>query len=69
MGTDPAGVEVLVGLDVGKDEHHLTAVDLAGETRLSRPVANDQATLEALLDVAAEHGTPALVVDQPYFQI
>ena len=65
MGADPADVDVLVGGDVGKTEHHATAVDTAGQPLLSRPVANAQAALEALLDAAGEHGTPALVIDQP----
>lgn len=65
MTADPADVEVLVGGDVSKGEHHATAVDAAGQTLLSRTVANDQAALEALLDAAGEHGTPALVIDQP----
>jgi hypothetical protein len=65
MTPDPADVEVLVGGDVSKGEHHATAVDAAGQTLLSRTVANDQAALEALLDAAGEHGTPALVIDQP----
>ena len=57
MTPDPADVQVLVGGDVSKGEHHATAVDAAGETLLSRTVANDQAALEALLDAAGEYGT------------
>ena len=36
-----------------------------GERLFARAVANDQADLEALLDRAALHGTPGLVIDQP----
>jgi transposase len=36
-----------------------------GKRLFARAVANDQADLEALLDRAARHGTPGLVIDQP----
>lgn len=46
MGTDPAEVEVLVGLDVGKGAHHATVLDGDGQLLAARAVANDQAALE-----------------------
>ena len=61
----PAQVDVWVGLDVGKGEHFADVLDNGGERLFARAVANDQADLEALLDRAARHGTPALVIDQP----
>ena len=51
-------VDVWVGLDVGKEEHFAEVLDDAGERLFARGVVNDQAALEALLDRAAEHGTP-----------
>jgi transposase len=61
----PAQVDVWVGLDVGKGEHFADVLDNDGERLFARAVANDQADLEALLDRAARHGTPGLMIDQP----
>jgi transposase len=61
----PGQVNVWVGLDVGKGEHFADVLDDDGERLFARAVANDQADLEALLDRAAQHGTPGLVIDQP----
>ena len=61
----PGQVDVWVGLDVGKESHFADVLDNDGERLFARAVANDQADLEALLDRAAGHGTPGLVIDQP----
>jgi transposase len=61
----PEQVSVWVGLDVGKESHFADVLDDAGERLFSRTVVNDQADIEALLDRAARHGTPGLVIDQP----
>src|SRR5215475_7181614 len=61
----PAQVDVWVGLDVGKGEHFADVLDSDGERLFARAVANDQASLEVLLDRAAGHGEPGLVIDQP----
>ena len=61
----PDQVDVWVGLDVGKEEHFAEVLDDTGERLFARSVVNDQAALEALLDRAAKHGTPGMVVDQP----
>ena len=48
---DEAGVErvdVWVGLDVGKQDHHATALGPAGERLFERGVRNDERTLEQL---------------------
>jgi transposase len=60
-----ARVDVWVGLGVGKGEHFADVLDIEGERLFARAVASDQADLEALLDRAARHGTPGLVIDQP----
>lgn len=61
----PAQVDVWVGLDVGKSERFADVLDKDGERLFGRAVANDQADLEVLLDRAARHGTPGLVIDRP----
>jgi hypothetical protein len=61
----PEQVDVWVGLDVGKQEHFADVLEDAADRLFSRSVANDQAAIEAVLDRAAEHGTPGLVIDQP----
>jgi transposase len=60
-----AGIEVWVGLDVGKQNHHATVLSASGERLFEREVANDEAAIERLLDRAGEHGRCALVIDQP----
>ena len=61
----PGQVDVWIGLDVGKEEHFAEVLDRDGERLFARTVVNDQVALEALLDRAAGHGTPGLVIDQP----
>ena len=63
--TAPGQVDVWVGLDVGKEEHFADVLDDGGDRLFARAVRNDQCDLEALLDRAAGHGTPGLVIDQP----
>jgi Transposase len=61
----PEQVDVRVGLDVGTEEHYAEVLDDRGERIFARSLVNDQADLEALLNRAAEHGTPGFVIDQP----
>jgi transposase len=56
---------VWIGLDVGKETHFADVLDNGGERLLARAIANNQGDLEALVDRAARHGTPGLVIDQP----
>lgn len=56
-------IRAWIGLDVGKGDHHATVLDAAGAARFDRPVRNEQAALERLIDDAGEHA--ALVIDQP----
>lgn len=61
----PEDLDVFVGLDVGKSEHHATLVAAGGEVIAAQAVRNEQSALEALLERATAHGSPVLVVDQP----
>lgn len=56
---------VFVGLDVGKSEHHCTALNVAGDRLMDRPVPNDEQALRQLFAGLAEHGELIVVVDQP----
>lgn len=62
---DLAGIDVFVGVDMGKGEHYAQVISKDGAEHFDRPVANDQATIEKLLDDASSHGRVALVIDQP----
>jgi len=59
----PKQIQAWIGTDVGKSEHHATVLDADGNVRFSRPVRNDEAALEKLLDDAGPDA--ALVIDQP----
>jgi len=58
-------IDVFVGLDVGKGEHHAIAVDRAGKKLFDKALPNDEARLREILDSLNKHGTILLVVDQP----
>lgn len=58
-------VEVFVGLDVGKSEHHAVALDRAGKVLFDKALPNDEAKLRAILAKLAVHGPVLMVVDQP----
>jgi hypothetical protein len=58
----PVVVDVWVVLDVGKEEHLDEVLDDDGEPLFARPVVNDQAAVEALMDRGAKHGTPGPVM-------
>ena len=55
--------EVFVGVDVAKGKHYACAVSARGEPLFARPVPNDEGAIRRLIDDAAGHGSPALVVD------
>nr|WP_170297210.1 transposase [Georgenia thermotolerans] len=58
-------VDVSVGLDVGKSDHHAVALDRAGTVPYDRAVPNDEAKLWAILADLPTHGLVLVVVDQP----
>lgn len=58
-------VEVFVGLDVGKGEHHAVALDRAGKRLFDKALPNDERRLRGVLEQLQAHGTVLLVVDQP----
>ena len=56
-------IEVFVGVDMAKEEHYAQAITTQGVELFSRPVQNDQAAIEAMLNKASAHGRVAIVVD------
>ncbi|WP_328886577.1 IS110 family transposase [Streptomyces sp. NBC_00316] len=59
-------IDVYLGLDVGKGEHHGTALTPAGKRVFDRPLPNNEPRLRELFTkLQAKHGTVLVVVDQP----
>ncbi|MGH3505008.1 MAG: IS110 family transposase [Nocardioidaceae bacterium] len=56
---------VYVGLDVGKGEHHATALDPDGKRLHDKPLPNSEQRLADLFTRLGQHGTVLVVVDQP----
>ncbi|WP_351235348.1 IS110 family transposase [Streptomyces sp. NPDC002133] len=63
---DADEIDVYLGLDVGKGEHHGTALTPAGKKVFDRPLPNSEPRLRELFEkLQARHGTVLVVVDQP----
>jgi transposase len=58
-------VDVFVGLDVGKGEHHAVALDKVGNRLFDGALPNDERKLRAVLTQLTMNGLVLLVVDQP----
>ena len=58
-------VDVFVGVDVGKGEHHAVALNKAGKVVFDKALPNDEAKMRAVLQKLKHHGTVLVVVDQP----
>ncbi len=56
-------IEVWIGLDVDKRDHHATVLDGAGGPLFDRACRNEEAALEQLFEDAGPRA--ALVIDQP----
>ncbi|CAM5409443.1 IS110 family transposase [Streptomyces violaceorubidus] len=63
---DTGDIDVFLGLDVGKGEHHATAVTPAGKKVFDKRLPNTEPKLRELFaKLQAKHGTVLVVVDQP----
>jgi transposase len=63
---DKTVIDVYLGLDVGKGEHHATAVNQTGKKVFDKPLPNSEPKLRELFDkLRAKHGTVLVAVDQP----
>lgn len=58
-------VDVFIGVDVGKSNHHAVALDRTGKKLLDRALPQDEAKLRAIIRSVAGEGRVLLVVDQP----
>ena len=63
---DLVSFALFIGLDVGKSEHHATALTRDGERVFDKALPNDETKLRDLLDsLTTKYGQALLVVDQP----
>ena len=63
---DFSDIGAFLGLDVGKGEHHATAVTPAGKKAFDKRLPNSEPNLrEVFGKLQAKHGTVLVVVDQP----
>ncbi|MEU0358092.1 IS110 family transposase [Streptomyces cyaneofuscatus] len=63
---DTSDIGAFLGLDVGKGEHHATALTSVGKKALDRRLPNSEPKLrEVFAKLIAKHGTVLVVVDQP----
>lgn len=63
---DTSDIAVYLGLDVGKGEHHATALTPAGKRVFDKRLPNTEPKLRELFGkLQAKHGTVLVVVDQP----
>lgn len=58
-------VDVFVGVDVGKGEHHAVALNRAGKVVFDKALPNDEDKIRAVLQKLKQHGIVLVVVDQP----
>ncbi|MGY0058600.1 IS110 family RNA-guided transposase [Streptomyces sp. LZ34] len=63
---DVSDIGAFPGLDVGKGEHHATAVTPAGKKAFDKRLPNSEPKLrEVFTKLKAKHGTVLVIVDQP----
>jgi len=63
---DTSEIGAFLGLDVGKGEHHATAVTPAGKKAFDKRLPNTEPKRRELFaKLQANHGTVLVVVDQP----
>lgn len=63
---DTSDIGAFLGLDVGKGEHHATALTPAGKKAFARRLPNSEPKLrEVFAKLIAKHRTVLVVVDQP----
>ncbi|MBD2956808.1 IS110 family transposase [Burkholderia pseudomallei] len=63
--TQHDAVDVFVGVDVGKGQHHAVALDRNGKRLYNKALPNDEVKLRALIAELKTHRRLLFVVDQP----
>ncbi|WP_431712132.1 IS110 family transposase [Glutamicibacter uratoxydans] len=63
--TDHEQVDIFIGSDVGKSNHHAVAIDRKGKKFLDRALPQDEAKIRAIIQAVKGKGTVLLDVDQP----
>ncbi|MGA7207007.1 MAG: IS110 family transposase [Specibacter sp.] len=58
-------IDVFIGVDVGKTNHHAVALNKAGKKLLDKALPQDEAKLKTLIKSLSKHGRLLFVVDQP----
>lgn len=58
-------IDVFIGVDVGKTNHHAVAMNRAGKKLFDKALPQDETKLNALISSLAKRGTLLFVVDQP----
>lgn len=57
--------DVFVGLDVGKEHHHATALNSAGKRLHDKALPQDESALREVFTKLTDHGSVLVIVDQP----
>ena len=57
--------DVFVGLDVGKEHHHATALNTAGKRLHDKALPQDETALREVFTKLTVHGSVLVIVDQP----
>lgn len=65
MIPEHVSVDVFLGIDVGKSDHHAVALDRTGKKLLDKPLPQDEAKLRSLFEKVSAHGRVLVIVDQP----
>lgn len=58
-------IDVFIGVDVGRTNHHAVALNKTGKKLWDKALPQDEAKLKTLLKTLAKHGRLLFVVDQP----
>lgn len=58
-------IDVFIGVDVGKTDHHAVALNREGKKLLDKALPQDEAKLKEIIRSLAKHGRALFVVDQP----
>lgn len=58
-------IDIFIGVDVGKTNHHAVALNKTGKKLWDKALPQDEAKMKTLLKTLAKHGRLLFVVDQP----